>query len=122
VAILSTSSFDARTVNPSTVCFGDAENPSQRDCTEAHGRGHIQDVDGDGDKDLVLHYETQETGIDRGDTQACLSGSTYGGTAIQGCDRIVTVGPSPLLAAAEALTQYVSTRLMSLASAIPDFM
>jgi hypothetical protein len=85
VAILS-NSFDATTVNPATVCFGDAENPSQRDCTEAHGKGHIEDVDGDGDLDLVLHFDTTATGIDLGDTQACLTGATFDGTPIQGCD------------------------------------
>jgi hypothetical protein len=88
VAILSTATFDATTVDPSTVCFGDAEAPDQRDCTEKHGRGHLEDVNGDGRRDLVLHFETQQTGIDRGDTQACLSGETRDGTVIQGCDAI----------------------------------
>ena len=85
VAILS-NSFDATTIDPRSVCFGDAENPSQRDCTEAHGKGHLEDVDGDGDLDLVLHFDTTATGIDRGDTQACLTGKTFDGTPIQGCD------------------------------------
>ncbi len=89
VAILTTPEFDATTVDPATVCFGDAEAPAERDCTEAHGKGHIEDVDGDGDLDLMLHYETQETGIDPGDTQACLTGTTTGGQAIEGCDSIV---------------------------------
>ena len=88
VAILSSSSFDATTVDPATVCFGDAENPSQRDCTEAHGKGHLGDVDGDGDLDLVLHFDTTATGIDLGDTQACLTGATFDGTPIQGCDAV----------------------------------
>jgi len=93
VAILSTSTFDATTVDPSTVCFGDAEAPAERDCTEAHSTGHIQDADGDGDLDLVLHYETGQTGIDHGDTQACLTGTTFGGTAIEGCDSVRTLAP-----------------------------
>ena len=94
VAILTTEDFDATTVDPGTVCFGDAEDAAQRDCTEAHARGHIQDVDRDGDLDLLLHYETQQTGIDSGDTEACLTGATFGGLPITGCDSVRTVPPS----------------------------
>jgi len=90
VAILSTDNFDATTVEPSTVCFGDAEAPLQRDCTEAHAKGHVEDVDYDGDIDLVLHFETGETGIDQGDTEACLTGVTFGGVPISSCDSVRT--------------------------------
>jgi hypothetical protein len=48
-------------------------------------------VDGDGDLDMVLHFKTQETGIQAGDTEACLIGETVDGQAIEGCDAIVTV-------------------------------
>ncbi len=91
LAILATESFDATTVDPNTVCFGDDDNPSQRDCTERHGMGHIEDVDGDGRSDLVLHYEVSETGIDPGDTMACLSGKTFADVNIEGCDSIRTL-------------------------------
>lgn len=93
VAILSTTTFDATTVNPSTVCFGDAEDATARDCTEAHGTGHIEDANGDTLLDLVLHYETRQTGIDFGDTQACLTGQTLGGQPIAGCDSVRTLDP-----------------------------
>jgi len=86
VAILTTATFDATTVDPSTVCFAG-------DCTEAHGTGHIEDVDFDGDLDLLLHYETSQTSIVSGDTQACLTGTTFGGQAIQGCDSVLTPDP-----------------------------
>jgi hypothetical protein len=91
VAILGTAEFDATTVDPSTVCFGDADLPAERDCTEAHGKGHLEDVNADGRLDMVLHYETRETGIDAGDTEACLTGTTIDGQAIEGCDSVRTL-------------------------------
>lgn len=90
VAILTTEAFDAATVDPASVCFGSASDPSKRDCTEKHGTGHLEDVNADGRADLLLHYETEQTGIAAGDTHACLTGRTLSGVAIQGCDRVVT--------------------------------
>jgi uncharacterized delta-60 repeat protein len=90
VAILTTDAFNAASVDPASVCFGSASDPSKRDCTEKHGTGHLVDVNGDLRPDMLLHLETQETGIAPGDTQACLSGRTTTGVAIQGCDRILT--------------------------------
>jgi len=82
VAILTTEDFDASTVDPLSVEFG------PDGATETHGRGHPEDVDGDGDEDLVLHFRTQETGIGRDDTEACLTGQTFDGLPIQGCDSV----------------------------------
>jgi len=86
VAILTTAGFDATTVDPLSVEFG------PDGATESHGKGHIQDVDGDNDNDLLLHFKTQETGIAKGDTEACLTGRTFGGDNLEGCDAIKTVG------------------------------
>lgn len=90
VAVLTTETFDATTVDAASVCFGDAEEPSERDCTSAHG-GHLEDVDDDGDIDLLLHFETRETEIDAGDTEACLTGTTKDGVPVEGCDGVRTV-------------------------------
>ncbi len=85
VAILTTDEFDATSVDPLSVEFGPAG------ANERHGKGHIVDVDEDGDLDLQLHFRTQETGIAPGDTEACLTGETFDGQAIEGCDDVRTV-------------------------------
>jgi len=86
VAILSSAGFDATQVNVSTLTF----NPGQ--ATPKHN-GHLEDVNNDGFRDLVLHFVQKDTGIQIGHTQACLSGQTFGGQGIGGCDSIVTVPP-----------------------------
>ena len=88
VAILTTPAFDATTVDVSTVRFGPGN------ASEAHGIGHPEDVDGDGDIDLMLHFRTQDAGIACGDTSATLTGETTGGQAIEGTDTFTTVGCS----------------------------
>jgi hypothetical protein len=85
VAILTTDTFDATTVDPLSVEFG------PDGATEAHGRGHIEDVDGDEDLDLLLHFKTQETGIACGDSATFLTGETFDGQRIVGSDSISTV-------------------------------
>lgn len=86
VAVLTTDHFDATTVDPTSVQFGPAA------ATEDHSRGHIEDVDGDGDGDMVLHFRIQETGIEPDATEACLTGDTTQGTPIKGCDAVKIVG------------------------------
>jgi hypothetical protein len=80
VAILTTDAFDATTVDASTVTFGPAE------ATMIHKNAHLEDVDGDGDTDMVLHFRTQDTGIAHGDTEA-----THDGVLIIGVDSVRTV-------------------------------
>jgi hypothetical protein len=85
VAILTTDDFDATQVDPSTVTFGPDE------AMEVHKASHIKDVDEDGDMDVLLHFDTAETGIACGDTEATLTGATFDGEAITGTDSVNTV-------------------------------
>jgi len=85
VAILSTQLFDATDVDVTTVRFGPGG------AVEAHGRGHLEDVNGDGKVDLVLHFRVQETGLPSGATEACLVGRTLNGVPIMGCDSVKTL-------------------------------
>ena len=85
VAILTVPGFNANQVAVSTICFGDSGTPAQRECTEAHGKAHFVDVDRDRDLDMLLHFEVAATGIDPGDTTACVIGRLQNGTGIYGC-------------------------------------
>jgi hypothetical protein len=85
-AILTTDTFDATTVDPTTVRFGPTGTEA------ASVQSALEDVDGDGDTDMILHFKTQDTGIVCGDTSASLTGETFGGQAIEGSDSIKTVG------------------------------
>ena len=85
VAILSTPSFDATTVDPSTVEFEGA--------SPVHWA--VEDVYGNGLLDVVFHFRTKDTNIvpTPGFVQCTLTGETYGGTPIQGTDWVKTVPP-----------------------------
>lgn len=86
VAILTTASFDATTVDSTTVLFGKTGTEA------APVQSALEDVDGDGDTDMILHFKTQGTGILCGDTSASLTGETFGGQMIERSDSIKTVG------------------------------
>jgi hypothetical protein len=51
----------------------------------------VEDVDDDGFDDLVAHFRSRETGLIRGDVEACLVGMTFDGVELFGCDAILTV-------------------------------
>jgi hypothetical protein len=85
VAILSTADFDAGSIIRASLKFG----PGQ---ALAQGKGQLKDVNGDGQADLVLHFRTQDSGIQCGDTSVLITGQTLNGNPIKGSDSITTVG------------------------------
>ncbi len=85
VAILTTDDFDAMAVDCATVRFGPLG------AYEAHGKCHVEDVDYDGDMDLMFHFRKNETGVACEDTMMTLWGTTLDGYAFEAADHIMTV-------------------------------
>ena len=89
VAILGSDEFNATEVDPLTVELADAT-------VRVKGNGQplttIQDTNGDGFLDLVLHVDTEGFTLTDGDVSAELTGSTFGGDDIYGED-VVRVVP-----------------------------
>ena len=85
VAILSSAAFDATSVNPLTVSLASAP-------VKLRGNGTpqvvIQDVNGDGRQDLVVHIQTEALQLSANDTLAVLEAETFAGAAIVGTDLV----------------------------------
>ena len=88
VAILSTSSFDATTIDPQTITLASAP-------VQLKGKGtpmsSVEDVNGDGLPDLVVHVSTSALQLSQADTQADLEGATFGGLQVKGSDTVRVV-------------------------------
>ncbi|MCG8450718.1 MAG: hypothetical protein MI725_14200, partial [Pirellulales bacterium] len=88
VAILGSPDFDVSDVDVSSIVFGpDKASPRMR---PKKSRPVQKDVNKDGERDLLLVFRTRDTGIERGDSEACLSATTMSGVALEACDGIVT--------------------------------
>jgi hypothetical protein len=84
VAVLSSASFDATSIDSATVRFGAGQAEPLA--------SSVEDANGDGVKDLVFHFATQQSGVQCGDTAAFLVGQTTSLQPIVGSDSIQTVG------------------------------
>ena len=91
VAIFTTDSFDAADVDPDTVTLNGAGVAVRGKAEKLMAR--LEDVDGDGEDDLILQVETQSEGVVWETGQVTLTGKTYDGVDIEGTDEVVIVPP-----------------------------
>jgi hypothetical protein len=68
VAVLTTNEFDAQTIDRSTVQFAGATPV----------RWTLEDVDKDGDDDMLFHFKTQDLNLTEDSTEAILTGQVGG--------------------------------------------
>ncbi|MHC5112527.1 MAG: NHL repeat-containing protein [Planctomycetota bacterium] len=86
VAVLSTEAFDATTIRTRVAHFGPAG------ARIVHDAAHYEDVNLDGYLDLLMHFNSDETGIECGDEFAELRSSNEVGLSVVGTDQVRTVG------------------------------
>lgn len=86
VAILTTTDFDANTVDIDSLRFGATGSEASAE------HAAFDDLDGDGDLDLVLHFRTRETNIACGTDVALLRGTSLTGELIGRWDTVSLVG------------------------------
>jgi hypothetical protein len=94
VAALTTEQFDAATIDPITARFAGA----------APAQWSLEDVDGDGDDDVIFHFRTQELDLTEESTQATLTAQlasqmtmmslaqASGGAVVSGTDTVKIIG------------------------------
>ena len=88
VAILTTPTFDAASVDPSSVALDGA---SARVRGKSGNSGSLEDVDNDGDLDLVVQIHDVDGTYSAATTLGYLTGQTYGGLPIAGQDTLCIV-------------------------------
>lgn len=91
VSILSTSSFDATTINPQTIeLLGAIAGNSSAIATNPQGKLQIsfEDVNTDGITDITVHYLRRSLSFDPTQTEVNIVGTTNTGIAFTGSDTV----------------------------------
>lgn len=94
VAILTTDEFDASTVDAVTITIGDGEGAETPVAARKNGTlmAELEDVDDDGDLDMILHFETQAIvaggDLHEGTTSLIVNGFTLDDVALTGTDAV----------------------------------
>jgi hypothetical protein len=86
VAVLRTGSFNPLDIVPDSLRFGKTGEE------ESFAKCAVEDVNEDGQLDLICHFRTAATGFACGDSVGYLKGTANGGTPVSGSDA-VQIGP-----------------------------
>jgi beta-glucanase (GH16 family) len=89
VTLLSTPTFNATTVDPATVTYGNAHEVHTR---RGVPRKHVVDANHDGRKDLVFHFRAGATGSDCHTAVTPFNGMTYDGQPVTNESSDVSIG------------------------------
>ena len=84
IALLSTATFDATKLTPTSLRVG-PNNASVKETTPKR-----EDVNGDGRADQVVHVMTKNLGLTTKMTQLCLTGTLANARTVSSCDKIRT--------------------------------
>jgi len=87
VAVLTTDDFDALTIDHTTVTFEGASE-IHVDKKTGEPRRHEEDVDFDGDLDLVFHFSLGDTTLTCASETGTLIGEIYAGIPVEGTDSV----------------------------------
>jgi len=85
VAVLSTETFDATTMDVGSIRFAGA---SVNVKPNGEFQASFEDVNGDGLLDLMLHFNTQDLNLTTASTQATLTGTTDTGRCVTASDSV----------------------------------
>lgn len=88
IAILSDAEFDAGQINPGTILANGAPVRSRMNGTPMTA---LEDVDGDGFVDLVLHFDTAALELVGEEADIVLTGMTWSGFAVRGTASVLMV-------------------------------
>jgi hypothetical protein len=83
VAVLTTDGFNAATIDPATVEFAGASPVKWK----------LEDIDDDGDDDMMFHFNTEELNLDQDSTEATLTALLLSQEAVSGTDEVRIVPP-----------------------------
>ena len=86
VGIVTSTTFNATAVDKKTVRFGLTGTEA------APTKASLEDIDGDGDMDMIFTFNIKDTLLTCGSISAALTGKTRSGQSIEGSDSIRTVG------------------------------